>query len=275
MWSHLAEDLGPSERYALSRRGPMRVFAVISWGCAATKWAARVLNSHPDVLCMHAANTFWDRFGSSTSERLDGLPYLRVVFTMANGYKAAGDVHGISRHHIPAIRQAFGDHFRCAVLVREPIARIQSQMALFDSFRGYPAWDLAYVNDIIANRGVELPSGDAKNVMFVHATNMLNAIVEEQELGPLFRSEKITSNPDELAEFINVLTAGQVSLSQDWLEQAVRQPRVNQHVQDARPELEGWQLDVLRKVVQPEAWEAYEKLGYPAPAFSETSAGTG
>lgn len=67
-----------------------------------------------------------------------------------------------------------------------------------------------------------------------------SAIVEEQELGPLFRSEKITSNPDELAEFINVLTAGQVSLSQDWLEQAVRQPRVNQHVQDARPELEGW-----------------------------------
>ncbi len=251
----------------------MRVFAVISWGCAATGWAARVLNSHPDVLCMHAANTYWHRFGASDSEKLDGVPYLRVVMTMANGYQAAGDVHGISRDQVPAIQEAFGQYFECAVLVREPIARVQSQMALFDSFRRFPAWDLDYAKDLIDRCGLSLPSEDSECLMFVHAANMLNAILEEQALGPVFRAERITSSAEDLAEFINFLTAGDVTLEHDWLEQVVHQPRLNQHVQDTRPELEPWQIDVLRKVVQPEAWEAYRKLGYSDSLPSALAAG--
>ena len=265
-WSNLAADMGPAERHALSRREPMSVFAVISWGCAATGWVARVLNSHPDIFCMHAANVFWQKYGYPESERLDGVAYLRVVFTMANSYLAAGDVHGISRHHVPAIRDAFGDHFRCAVLVRDPLPRIRSQLALFEAFRQFPAWDLEYIKETIDRHGIILPSEDPQDAMFVHAANMLNAIVEEQELGAVFRSEDITSSPDALADFINVLTNGKVCLDRDWLEQAVRQPRVSQHADDnSEWELDPWQFDALRKVVWPEAWEAYEKLGYANP----------
>ena len=38
-----------------------------------------------------------------------------------------------------------------------------------------------------------------------------------------------------------------------------------------RRELNDWQIDVIRKVVDPRAWEMYEALGYARPEFAAGS----
>lgn len=273
-WLKLTEDLDAFQRFSLSR-GAGRVFAVISWGCAATKWASRVLNSHRDTFCLHQGNAHLQRFGYPTEEKLDGVAYLRLVASMGSGYSVAGDVHGLSRHHVPTLREAFGDCFRCAVLVRDPLPRVRSQMALYDDFKALSVWDsvwgLDYIADLAQAHGLTFPSQELRPRMFVHAANMLNAILEEREVGPIFRAGDITSDPEALAQFITTLTAGTISLDRDWLCRAVGQPGINRHNEGGGSEWTAWEMDVLRKIVRPAAWDAYAELGYPRPSFLDPS----
>jgi hypothetical protein len=242
-----------------------QLFAVISWGCAATKWIAAVLDRHPDISCTHAANRIWNLVGGC--ERLDGLRYLRVIGTQACTSIAAGDVHGVSRHHIPEIRRALESRFNAVVVVRDPMPRLHSQLALFERFQPHHAWDLDYTDAVVARAGVRLPSRDYRCRFFVHAVNMLNAILEEIEVGKVFRAEDLTYHAQTLGEFVEEITRGKVSPSPDWLRAAIATPKINAHRwhQDL-PEFEEWQAEAIRKVVDPRAWDLYEELGYPRPA---------
>jgi hypothetical protein len=58
-----------------------QLFAVVSWGCAATKWLAKVLNSHPEILCFHAGNGAVATFHSS----MNSLQYFRVLSHLGDG----------------------------------------------------------------------------------------------------------------------------------------------------------------------------------------------
>ena len=107
------------------------LFAVVSWGCAATAWLARVLNSHTDVFCVHQANVKWSLF--SEAPRLDDVLYMRLIRNLGRGHAAAGDVHGIDRNKIALLREAYGEGFDCAVVVREPLSRLRSQFSLFSA----------------------------------------------------------------------------------------------------------------------------------------------
>ena len=119
----------PHARHAYARGvGPTQTFALISWGAAATTWLSRVLDSHPEIFCAHALNDVWHRFGDSQrwtwlggGKCLDGLRYLRILSVYGYFYRVVGDVHGVSRHEVPSLREAYGKYFNAAVLVREPI----------------------------------------------------------------------------------------------------------------------------------------------------------
>jgi hypothetical protein len=139
-------------------------------------------------------------------------------------------------------------------------------MAFFEELRQFEPWDLDYVEGLAEAHGLSL-GGDLRARMFVHAANMLNAIVEECEIGPVFRVRDITTDPDALEAFITTLTAGAVALNRDWLRRAVQQPRANRHNQDGLRELGPWEIDVLSRLVLREAWDAYEELGYQRPCF--------
>jgi hypothetical protein len=260
-------DLDSYQRYLLAHYVSKRVFTVISWGCAATDWTARVLNSHPEIFCLHTGNLRLQQLAYPALPRLDGVAYLRLVASLGAGYAVAGDVHGMDRRHLPELREAFGDALACAVLVRDPLPRVRSQMAVFDEFRGFSIWDLDPVTRLAEAAGVTLPPGDVRSRMFVHAANMLNAIVEEREVGPVFRTEDITSVPDRLAAFITTLTAGTVPLGREWLQGVIARPRTNRHHEGGEHEWTSWEIDVLRSVVRPEAWAAYVDLGYSRPSF--------
>ena len=249
-----------------------QLFAVISWGCAATSWVATVLNRHPDIYCVHAANLSWHVLGNS--EKLDGVPYLRIIGSQGHAHRAAGSVHGLSRLLVPECRRSFGEAFNAAVVVREPVARMHSQLALHQDFEDLEAWNVDYVEGILSRTGIRLAPEDYQSRLFVHAANMLNAIVEEREVGKIYRCEDLTSDSEVLGGFIEEITRGKVSPDSAWLRSAIETRNVNVHAsRHPQRNLDDWQMDVIRRVVNPGAWEIYESLGYARPEFAARAAG--
>src|SRR5262245_29106527 len=83
-------------RAARPEAGPPNLFAVITWGCAGTKWLTQALNGHPDIFCVHALR-FCLSVRDGVAESLDDVAVLSAVERMGTGHRAAGEVHGLSR----------------------------------------------------------------------------------------------------------------------------------------------------------------------------------
>lgn len=242
------------------------LFCVVSWGCAATQWLATTLNSHPDVYCAHCENQFWERLGGARS--LDGWQYLRILGCESPASRACGDVHGVTLDAIPELRAKLGEHFNCAILVREPLPRLRSQMALFESYPVKSAWNVDHVQKLI-DRGVRLPQDNIANRLFLHGVNMLNTIIDEEQVAPVWCAEDLTTNAAALARFVEKLMRGHVQVEPEWAERAVRRPPSNRHRGPKAPprQFEPWQIETIKKVVKPQAWRIYERLGYKKPDF--------
>src|SRR5438552_9687347 len=109
------------------------LFAVVSWGCAATKWVATTLNAHPQVLCLHNLRFYQECF-TPNQPRLTDLPYMNMLQYAGRGYVLAGDVQGIDRANVPLLKEHFGERFRAAAVVRDPHKRLLSQLGLFERY---------------------------------------------------------------------------------------------------------------------------------------------
>jgi hypothetical protein len=86
-------------------------------------------------------------------------------------------MHGLPRTEISNLRETFGDRFNAVIVVREPVARLRSQMALYGEFRGVDGWDLSYAETLIESENIPVDSEESR--LFVHAANMLNAVTDE------------------------------------------------------------------------------------------------
>ncbi|MGH7048671.1 MAG: hypothetical protein ACREE2_20040 [Stellaceae bacterium] len=255
-------DLDEDKILFLRHYPPPHVFSVISWGCAATGWLAYTLNSHPDIYCVHAANVFWSRLGEQ--RYIDGISYLRIIGSQGYAYKAAGDVHGVSREAVAALRKEFGEDFGCAVVVRDPLPRLRSQLALFEALNyDRRSWgDLEYVDGVCRNSGLNPERLSDERRFFVHGVNMLNAVTDEASTARVYRSEDLTSVPGKLRQFALEITNHNVSVSKEWAEEAVARRPINAHVSCSARQFDRWQRHVIQSVVTPEAWEIYRSLGY-------------
>jgi hypothetical protein len=239
---------------------PTRLFAVVSWGCAATDWLAYSLNECPGIFCLHGANFLWNKFAGA--QWLSGLEYLEVIGMQGHAALVAGDVHGVSRTDIPEIEKKYRDRFRAAVVVRDPLPRLRSQLALFGRYAQFELWgDLRYLQGMFPEIVNSLPKGSYEELLFLHGVNMLNAIVEEVAVGPVFRMEDITTNPQKLAAMVEHLTAGIVVAPECWLNSAVSSGGTNRHAKGALA-FSDWQVDVIRGAVRSDAIELYGRLGY-------------
>jgi len=245
---------------------PARVFAIISWGAAATSWLAWALNAHPDIYCVHAANHFWNVLGNAP--RLDGVEYIQLLSRQGSAHRVAGDVHGVSRHLVPAIRKAFGDAFRSAVVIRDPLPRLRSQYALMNRYKEYHCYDVSYVDGLIDRLNLPVAKDDFDRKLSVHGINMLNAIVEEVAVGPVFKSEELTSDSQALERLIHAIAGQDTVVDAQWCQRIVASPPRNSHRRHETDILsEPWFRDLISRVVRPEAWELYHKYGYEPPAF--------
>jgi len=241
-----------------------QMFAVISWGCAATTWLARALNGHPDIFCVHAANTEWSIFGGAPI--IDGVRYIRLVGRMGYGHIAGGDVHGVSRDQIPLLREEFGNRFESAVVVRDPIPRLRSQYSLFRHGKLNVWGDLRYVDSIAVRAGLDPAHLTVDERLMIHGTNMLNSILPERESSVVVKSEDLTSSAKALVKFVSHVTRGKVDVGIDWAQRTVSLPRLRLRPDPTDGEITDWQWNVIRHCVLPEAWDAYEELGYRRPA---------
>jgi len=206
-------------------------------------------------------------------EKLDGARYLRIIGSQGHAHIAAGGVHGVSRHLVPECRRNFGDKFNAAVVVRDPVSRLRSAVALYRDFEQFRVPDTDYLDATLSRTGIAVEPGDCQSRLFIHAANMLNAVLDEGEAGKIYRCEDLTTNSQVLGEFVEEITRGKVSPASDWLECAIHSKKVNVHAGiHPRRELDEWQMDVIRKVVDPRAWELYESLGYTRPEFVAAAA---
>jgi hypothetical protein len=251
-----------------------RVFAIISWGLAASEWLCKVLNSHPDVLATHGLNYSVGQY-LPPGPCLTESQVLRMVRDLGKGYALAGDVHGIAGvDNLGKIQAQFGDTFRHAVLTRDPERRALSFAGLFEQFgyddRLWPGTE--YVRGLPRFAEIAHHSGDKKKRFFMHAANMLNKVVVERLHPPMFRCEDLTTDPAALARLVDHLSAGRVTASPDWARAAVTTPRTNAHKKfGGSTGLQDWQAEILRAVVSPESCRAYEELGYRLNAAWSTA----
>jgi len=244
-----------------------QLFAVISWGAAATSWLSKALNSHPEIFCLHSLNIYLNFDKDRRSfPRNDGLEYLYLIARSAFAYKVIGDVHGISRYDIPEIRKLLDKRFNAVVVVREPLPRLKSTLSHLRLNMKYPLYNVDYVNDIIKNKKLILPHNDYGDRLFVHGVNMLNAIVEENNVGKIYRSEDLTTNKSILFEFIEEITGGKIKTDSELLSNMLKIDKVNKHVKE-EIQFDDWQIDVIKSVVSDKAWELYSKCGYDKPSF--------
>lgn len=201
-------------------------------------------------------------------EGLDGVEYLRVLGVQGHGYAAAGDVHGVSRDATKAIRAELGGSVSFAVLVREPERRLLSQVALFRRLEEHAAlWDITYIDDVIDEKSLSLPDRSIMSRLFVHGANMLNAICDEVEVGPVFRVEDVAVDTARLSDLVRHLSADTVEPDERWLTAAIASPAINSHRRGGDEGLTSWQQEVVRSVVTAEAWAHYEQLGYQRPVW--------
>jgi hypothetical protein len=262
-----APDLSVLGNIHLDCYPPTRVFAVVSWGAAATSWLARTLNSHPDIFCVHAANHAWHKLGNAPL--LDGLNYLRLIGSQGAAYVAAGDVHGVSRGTVAQLKEAFGENFRSVVLIRDPIPRLRSAFAHFKRYSYHRAYDLAYLDPLIDRLNLDLDKNDYERMLYVHGANLLNSIIEEVDVGPVFKTELVTTDPDALAGLARAVAGNDLEVEDEWALRAIASLPHNGH-RERSPDVltEPWVREMLEQVVSPRSWELYEHYGYEIPTFA-------
>lgn len=164
---------------------------------------------------------------------------------------------------IPELRENYGSVFSSAVLVRDPLPRLASQLALFQTLPDTDTWDLSYVNEIAARCGRDPDKLTREEQLKLHGFNMLNSITEEKEVGPIFRIEDLTRNPESMSSLVNDLTSGRLLCPGWWLDYVRKLPPLNGHCShNPSNELSPADLLLLSRVVTAEAKELYRNLGY-------------
>ncbi len=239
------------------------LFAVITWGASGSHWLAKTLNHHPDISAFHhlrSAVEIW----SNHQQPIDDLSAMRMVNMLGSSSLCAGDVHGISRESVQSLREEFDDRIRFAVLVREPIARLRSQFGLFAKLARYRRWDVTYARELLERHEIRIPAPTYESLLQVHGINMLNAVVEEREAGPIFRLEDLVREEGNLRDLV-------AHLSQDSLDWSATQEefvaRTNQHATE-EVRFEFWHQDVMDALIGEQTRSAYESLGYGPNSFN-------
>lgn len=216
------------------------LFAVVTWGCCGTKWLATTLNAYADIFCTHNLPGSLRRAGIQASPE----QAMSLLTEAGLGYRAAGDVHGIPRDAVSRL-QAAG--IRVVGLTRDPIPRLQSHLALYENY----GWSRRLWSGMEYAKPLYPAAKTYEELMVVHAVNMLNTIIEELALFPVYRIEGIR---DQWSEFTETLLGSPA-------EGIPAVGRLNSHRREPGILDPGLQ-PIIDAVVKPEAWEAYRRLGY-------------
>lgn len=252
---------------------PPRVFAVVSWGCAATQWLSVALNAHPEVFAVHSFREYLARHTRVDCVFDDDGDFLLLLAYLFQGYRLVGDVHGVQLGSLPALRARFGEHLAAAVVTRHPLPRLRSYLDMVE--REGPA---AYRRRGIRFSRVRaaLP-GDLRRLLdtrrklfFASAVDLANRIVEEEAAARVFCMEDLTGRVEGLDRLLAHLSAGELAYEPAMVEAVYRKQLHSHRERGAAHDepaaifeaFEDWQREAFRRLLRPEARAIYEKLGY-------------
>ena len=239
-----------------------QIFAIFSWGFAATKWVSKVLNSHPEIFCVHALNAYIEKH-YNIKPRPNGLHYIKFIANKGAEYLLSGDIHGVHLKYLHEIQQFFGDKFNYAIITRDPIPRLVSHLYVFERYKMFKTWDLSNINEVMHKYDISLPKDDYEHRFFIYAVNMLNSIIEENKSGNIFKMEDLTQDSSNFERLVKILSGNKIKISKKWIKTISRIKKINVHNnKQIQINLSKWQQKIISIVVEEEAWKLYKDLGY-------------
>jgi hypothetical protein len=263
---------------------PERLFTIYDSAAAGSRWVAMALNLAGGVLCTHApqmklvrllGRTFGeDHEATREAPRMDPVEMLCMVEAVAYHRLAAGMSCGMIAEQDDRLVEHFGPRLRRAVLVRDPIRRVDS--IVHDRLSADPE---ARALPVPIEPLMELHGGGAfqdatpEQRAFIYGCWQVSAIdpVLDQPEIRIFRFEDLLSDHDADCALLAHLTDG---LVRDWhgeererLE-ALRGRRVGVHTGERRQGIDvyrgwaDWKRAAFARFVSPPALEWYTSAGY-------------
>jgi hypothetical protein len=252
------------------------LFVGFCWGAAGSTWLARVLNSHEDVLCLHAP--IMPRYDHlETADSLELIDTVVTRFSLGGTYPVVGFTHGIAVESYGALLEKYGARLRCFTLTRNPIARIRSAVAKYVSDAGHhrddPRWRHEYAASYdLLRRGAAGPfPDDFDSLAFYKACTMVNSIVwERQQPFPLFRLEDLVARTADVQALLAHVSDGACRLEErviEKLQRLVVRPHAAS-LESAEETYRSWRAEhraAFHHLVTGPACELYRELGYELP----------
>jgi hypothetical protein len=252
------------------------LFVGFCWGAAGSTWLARLLNSHEDVLCLHAP--IFPRYDHMrTAESLEVIDFVVTRFSLGGTYPVVGFTHGIAAESYGALVEAYGARLRCFTLTRHPIARIRSALAKYVSDAGHhrsdPRWrqEHSASYDLLLQRAAEPFPDDFDSLAFYTACTMVNSIVwERQQPFPVFRLEDLVARPADVQALLAHVSDGGCRLEEAVIAKLQRLI-VRRHAaspESAEETYRSWRAEhraAFHHLVTGPACELYRELGYELP----------
>jgi hypothetical protein len=255
------------------------LFAVISWGTAGTHWLARLLNAHPDVLCVHNLRNkvessqllLRNRWSRIAWRRVVGSRrYLRLIRNEGRAYRCAGDVHGVPARDVEDLATCFGERIRFAVLTRHPVTRVRSFVNLNERVGSGIDRPVLAVH-LLRQLGREAceAMGSRRRLYFLYGVLQVLRVIEEQRVGPIFTLERLTTERDEVNRLLRHLSQGELAFDPETLEASYSQPTISHSPTKQTDDpaqvfasFEPSEQATFRQFLLPEARKLYEELGY-------------
>jgi hypothetical protein len=273
-------------------------FGVITWGCSASAWVAKLLNAHPEVFCVHGLGkkARWKLPGSDDfseeGPEANLVAYCRCLLQRASSYRVIGDVHSLPVRSWPTLCQALaprlfeGWQMRGAVLVRHPIVRIESACRLDEGHREEGLQRANHRRKYESSRrlahlgGWHLAPDDYEALTFHWYCRMAagHILLELASGCPIFRMEELVQKPAAAQRLLDHLSAGQLVFSES-LVHSLYGRRVNSHrpagasndpgeIFDSWPE---WKQQMLARILSGPSLKIYRDLGYDFPPALATA----
>jgi hypothetical protein len=253
------------------------LFIGYCWGSAGTAWLAKLLNAHPDILCLHAP--ILPRFNHFALE--DSLELIRALFhekSFGRFYSFVGLTHGVPLEWHSHLVSHF-EQVRGFITIRHPIPRIQSTFN-YNMLRGVAEkkqvnaeWVSAlmrYHEKLETISGKTFPK-DYEALSFYHGCGMINAIVGEVASGlPIYKYEELTTDYRTTQHLLKFISDDRLGMDQSLLERIQHTP-INTRTgrienRSPRSVYESWnefQREAYHWLLAEETIELYRKAGYP------------
>jgi hypothetical protein len=252
------------------------LFIGYCWGSAGTAWLAKLLNAHPDILCLHGPQ--FPRFNHFVLE--DSLEFIRALFhenSVGECYSFVGLTHGVPLERHSHLAHHFAQ-MRGFITIRNPIPRIQSTFRVnmhprnADKKRFNSAWISAlmlYHEKLETISGKTFPS-DYEALSFYHGCGMINEIASEVASGlPIYKYEELTTDYRIVQHLLRFISNDQLNMDQALIERMQQTPIGTRtgsiEKRSARSIHDSWndvQREAYRWLMTDESITLYEQAGY-------------